>query len=403
MPKLTSAAAAKAAPAEKAYWMWDTVIPGLGLRVLPSGAKSYALRYRSEAGRSRQITLGSPDVLMAEAARDLARQHLADVSRGGDPMQARVQARTSPTVEALFEAHIAAMRAQRKGSAAEVERALLTGRYAAAATLGRTAPASSVTPADVSAVLARAYKRGSRVMADRLRAYLSAAFQFGASAAHDYTQAVRADWGIKSNPVTLVPRDQGALMPRERALAADEMAALWQGLSGKGFSPDMSDAIRLMMLCGQRVRETLRARGADFDGDVWRLPARTTKGGKPHSLPLPARALPIVAGLIERNGSGHLFPARGLDGHLSDGSVNRALARWQAESGAAHFQARDLRRTWKSRAGDAGVDRFTRDLIQQHAQASDTGSRHYDRADYIPQMREAMSRWSAWLDGVLDE
>jgi hypothetical protein len=61
------------------------------------------------------------------------------------------------------------------------------------------------------------------------------------------------------------------------------------------------------------------------------------------------------------------------------------------------FQPRDLRRTWKSRAHDAGVDRFTRDLIQQHAKG-DTGSKNYDRADYLPQMRAAMTKWNDWLN-----
>ena len=39
---------------------------------------------------------------------------------------------------------------------------------------------------------------------------------------------------------------------------------------------------------------------------------------------------------------------------------------------------------------------ITRALIQQHAK-SDTGSRHYDHADYMPQMREAMAKWDAWF------
>ncbi|MNP22102.1 hypothetical protein D3C76_1147560 [compost metagenome] len=64
------------------------------------------------------------------------------------------------------------------------------------------------------------------------------------------------------------------------------------------------------------------------------------------------------------------------------------------------FQPRDLRRTWKSRSHDAGIDRFTRDLIQQHAK-SDTGSKHYDRAVYLPQMRAAMKLWDAYLIKVL--
>lgn len=76
--------------------------------------------------------------------------------------------------------------------------------------------------------------------------------------------------------------------------------------------------------------------------------------------------------------------------------INRAIGRWLKGQSMPHFQTRDLRRTWKSRAADAGVDRFTRDLIQQHAMG-DTGSRHYDRADYLQQMRAAMTKWSDWL------
>lgn len=51
---------------------------------------------------------------------------------------------------------------------------------------------------------------------------------------------------------------------------------------------------------------------------------------------------------------------------------------------------------------DAGLDRFTRDLIQQHAK-TDTGSKHYDRADYLPLVTDAMKRWDAWLASILAE
>ena len=83
--------------------------------------------------------------------------------------------------------------------------------------------------------------------------------------------------------------------------------------------------------------------------------------------------------------------------------MNQAIGRWiEDEKKVAHFTTRDLRRTWKSRAHDAGVDRFTRDLIQQHAK-HDTGSTHYDWADYLPQMKEAMQRWNTWLTAAIAE
>ena len=68
---------------------------------------------------------------------------------------------------------------------------------------------------------------------------------------------------------------------------------------------------------------------------------------------------------------------------------------------AAHFQTRDIRRTWKSRAGEIGISKEMRDLIQQHAK-NDTGSVHYDWADYLPQMRAAMDKWADWLAAVVE-
>ena len=62
MPKLTKRLvdAAEARPAE--YFVWDSEIPGFGLRVLPSGRKGYVVQYRA-GRRSRRISLGPGTVL----------------------------------------------------------------------------------------------------------------------------------------------------------------------------------------------------------------------------------------------------------------------------------------------------------------------------------------------------
>lgn len=300
-----------------------------------------------------------------------------------------------PTVEALFRARVDAMRAEGRASWAEVERALLTGADNAADALGRDKPAGDVTAADVAAYLGAAYARGARVTAARSRAYLSAAFNWGLRAAHDYTAGeARQDWGVTVNPAGQVRRDDGASTARDRNLSAEEIRAVWRA------APDRAgDVLRLVIATGQRVLEVLRVDGADVDlaAGLWRMPAHKTKGRKrPHLVPLPRQAAVILAALKARHGDGPLFPARGgAEGELMGlASVSRCAARLAC---CAPFQPRDLRRTWKSRAHDAGVDRFTRDLIQQHAQ-SDTGTKHYDRADYLPQMREAMAKWEAWLE-----
>jgi len=66
------------------------------------------------------------------------------------------------------------------------------------------------------------------------------------------------------------------------------------------------------------------------------------------------------------------------------------------------FNARDLRRTWKTLAGDAGIPKDMRDRLQNHAQRGDVSSRHYDRYDYLPERRAAMAKWAAYLDLVIE-
>ena len=223
---------------------------------------------------------------------------------------------------------------------------------------------------------------------------MSAAFGWGMKSANDYTTEDAFDWGIEVNPVAAIPKDTRANRVRDRNLSPDELAAVWASLPGG----PAGEVIRLMILCGQRVQETIRADGCEIDlkRALWMMPAHKTKQRKhPHTIPLPPQAVEIFRTLKDLHGDGPLFPARTGSKRERMGmlAVSHAVASLTC---CRDFQARDLRRTWKSRAHDAGVDRFTRDLIQQHAK-NDTGSKNYDRADYLPQMREAMDKWSRWL------
>jgi integrase len=371
----------------------------LRLRIRPTagGVSATWFGFWKTDGRKQTKSLGRyPDLGLRDARDKFATEVRATLQKGRNP-RAIVAVVEKPTVEALFQGYVAALKESGRVSAGEVERALLTASDAVVKALGSTRLAAEVDPSDVSAYLARIYRRGSRVAADRTRAYIAAAFNWAIKSTHDYRAENRRDWGIQVNPAAMVKRDAEANQVRDRNLSIDELRVLWAALDG--FSADTAAAIRLLILCGQRVRETLRIDGVEIDlaGRVWNMPASKSKIRRAHAIPLPDQALPVLADLIARHGAGQLFPpAKGKGDHLSDRAINRSLARWCIKNGIERFQTRDLRRTWKSRAGDAGIDRFTRDLIQQH-EKTDTGSRHYDRADYFPQMRAAMDRWSEWL------
>jgi hypothetical protein len=58
MPKLTKRVVEGLSPEAKDLFMWDDQLPGFGVRVLPSGIRSYVLQYRNAHGRSRRFTIG---------------------------------------------------------------------------------------------------------------------------------------------------------------------------------------------------------------------------------------------------------------------------------------------------------------------------------------------------------
>lgn len=414
MPKITKSTIDNAkAPDKGDAWMWDSELEGFGIRIQASGRKTYVVRYRTKnaARTQRKMKIGRCTDLPPDRARDQARKIFARVANGEDPAaELKPAAPNGATVEKLFEGYVAWMRANNKESAAEVERALLKAQSGSAAdTLGRDKAAGDVTPDDVIRHVQKFYKRGKRGAADKHRGYIASAYAWGIASANDYTVEHRQSWGITINPAAIVARDQGAIKTRSRNLSHEELRKLWEATLDptSGFSVDIGACIRVLIACGQRVQETLRVDGVEIDPDerLWKMPIEKTKTKRrPHTIPLPAVILPTMKELVERNGRGLLFPGRkGRENERMDHrTINHAIGRWLARKDIdiPHFQTRDIRRTWKSRTADAGIDRFTRDLIQQHAK-SDTGSKNYDWADYLPQMREAMQKWSNWLGIVL--
>lgn len=349
------------------------------------------------AGKQTSKALGRyPDLSLADARRKYETEVRDVLTAGRDP-NAVVAMAESPTIEKLFQAYIQYLRDKETATTHTSEHLLLTGKYNAADLLGRNTIASTIEPADIANVLAKGVKRGARRTTDMQRTAMMAAFNWAMKSTHDYTQENRMDWGLKYNPVAAVPRDQAANRTLDRNLSAEEMKHVWDN------APEQSgDVMRLVMCTGQRVIEVMRIAGADVDlkSRLWTMPARKTKGRKhTHMVPLTTQAVEILTTLIDLYGDGYLFPARaGAKGDIIGiPSVSRGASRM---AGIKPFTPRDLRRTWKSRAGDAGIDRFTRDLIQQHAQ-TDTGSKHYDRFDYLPQMREAMNKWEIWLRNAI--
>ena len=86
-------------------YIWDTAILGFGLRIYPTGRKSFVVTYHHK-GRQRFFTLGRFGVITLAQARTEAFETLAAARKGEDPAGQRYAERHAPTVNDLADRHI---------------------------------------------------------------------------------------------------------------------------------------------------------------------------------------------------------------------------------------------------------------------------------------------------------
>ncbi len=243
MPVLTKRLVDAAAPRETEYQVYDGEIPGLALRVNPNSRKVYTLFYRTLSGRKRTLTLGVHGAITPEQARRLAKDRLAEVTRGGDPAGERQRSRYAPDLAALIERYRAEHLALKKASTRTRAEGLLKRIILPAVSKMK---AEAVTRTDILA-LHRAH-RETPVEANRAVTLLSGIFTWA------------EDEGLvlpDGNPCRRIKKHTERR--RERYLSAQELARLGAALARaekEGSEPATAIlAIRLLLLTGEVLRK----------------------------------------------------------------------------------------------------------------------------------------------------
>lgn len=116
MVKLTKRVVDALAASKADQVIFDEELAGFGVRVKPSGAKSWLIQYRNAHGRSRRFTLGPVAKLPPEEARKKARRLFVDIDGGADPADARASLRKAATVSQLCDDYLAAGKGRIKAS-----------------------------------------------------------------------------------------------------------------------------------------------------------------------------------------------------------------------------------------------------------------------------------------------
>jgi integrase len=155
------------------------------------------------------------------------------------------------------------------------------------------------------------------------------------------------------------------------------------------------------MLTGQRIVEILLLDKTQYDRDNAMLDWEETKNGRPHSIPIPRQAVRILDGLVPTK-DGRFFPRRyEVNMVIAYSAVRNLIQEFLGEKkNILPFSAVDIRRTWKTLAGAAGIPKEMRDRLQNHARG-DVASKHYDRWEAIPEKRAAIALWEEYVDMML--
>lgn len=374
--RITKATVGKLAcpPGQKEAFFWDGEISGLGLRVYPSGRKSWVLQYRDAGGRTRRHPIGQASAVDPAAARKLAGDLLTRVAGGANPSVERRQARTAATVDDVFAAYLAHAEQQQRPSSFDQTRRNLR-KYAAR--LHREA----VTDIDRAAVSRLHQLLGTevgRVQANRVLASLSAAWVW----------ALRTGLVGGNNPAAHVPKFSEKA--RERVLAPEELRLIWQCTHGGG---NYNRVVRALLLTACRRQEVGGMHWAEIEGDVLVVPAARMKSRRPHEVPLTPLAL---AQLPEDRGEACVF-SNGNAGFEGWSGAKKALDRRIADLGTPipAWGLHDLRRTFSTMAHERGLaEPHIIEAVLAHEGAQSGVAGVYNRAAYREQKRAVLTAWA---------
>ena len=350
MSKLSQSVVTRTKPAKSDVFVWDSKLPGFGLRVKPSGVRSFIIQYRNAGGRSRRYTIGRHGVLTPEEARTEAKQLLGQIAKGADPASGRSSARKAPTMGELADRYLREhAEPHKKPSSVAEDRRLIEARVKPK--LGAM-KVGDVARADI-AKLHHAL-RATPYEANRTLALLSKMFSLAEL------------WGLRAdgtNPCRHVKRYRES--KRERFLSADELGRIGKALTEAERSRSESEgviaAIRLLALTGCRLSEILVLRWdhVDLEKSALRLP--DAKAGA-RIVPLGAAARALLAKLPKHG----IYVAAGddLDGPLSVWVVEKAWGRLRTAAKLADVRLHDFRHTVGTYGGQAGFNAFVvRDLL----------------------------------------
>jgi integrase len=186
---------------------------------------------------------------------------------------------------------------------------------------------------------------------------------------------------------------------RKRVLTDEELRKVWTATWK--MEGDFPEIVRLLILMGQRRGETAALRD-DYYSDNQQtvtLPGELTKNHLEHIFPVgPVASAILTKKIREKRPSNLLFQAVGSELPFSGWSKSKKALDKLAQ--ISPWTLHDLRRTFRTNLGRLKVRPDIAERLVNHISSRTEMEETYDLYTYLPEMREAMEKWEAFLQAL---
>lgn len=333
--------------------IWDSALTGFGLRVYPSGKKSFILSYRQN-GRKRLLSLGKYGVYTVDEARELAIDKLAEINRGEDPVEEKRRQSKAQTFAELCEVYLDRYAKAHKKSWKEDERRINNHLLP----VWRHHLVTSLSRHDI-ATLHNKIGSDRPYEANRTLALLSKMFDLA------------IEWGIleetQANPASRVKKFKEE--KRDRYVKSDEMPRLLEAVQREK-NVYARYAILMYLLTGMRKSELLGVKWKDVDFERKEIRLADTKAGRVHYVPLSSSAEKILKEMPRTLKNPYVFAGSKEGSALVN--IRKPWLRIREEAGLGDVRLHDLRRTVGSWLAQSGHSLHLIGKVLNHSNESTT-------------------------------
>ena len=370
-------------------------VPGLVLRVSPSGRRSWVVTARRPGHRnSSRFTIGDHRDMTLTEARDAALAFKAKLRNGGDPVaekrkrraEAAAKATTDPDTVRSASVRFLEHCRKKNRTANEQERVMTLDVLPH----WGDRQLSDIRRRDVLALLDRKAKT-SPTMANRLLALVRRFFNW----------AIEVDL-LDANPASGVKPPQKE-QSRDRVLSDEELKAVWNAADGQGWP--FGPITQLLILTAQRRDEIVSMRRSEIDANekMWTIPGARAKNGREHRVPLSDMALATIEQLPVINGSDFVFPSSRNPKDKPVSGLSKAKQKIDAASDVYEWRFHDLRRTVASGMARHGIAPHVVEKILNHVSGTLSGvAGVFNRFGYDDEKRHALDAWAAHMESVVN-